>query len=276
MRPSTATAISILPGIVRASTATGADIDALVYDGPAFAVMDAAAQGSGITANVKFQHASLTAGESYTTVGTNNIVLRNGATDNVLLAAKFTKSGASVVKKATLKLKAVGTLGSGDVWVTILADSSGPTGSALVTSAKIAASSISTSEYQDVTFTFATGLALADSTVYHLVLQGDFSASSSNHVTWRTATVASGGNSAVYDTSWAAVATNSHEFALWQLTFADVTSGAFAEVGNAASFQTLGLNLSPLGRYLRVVNTVAGGSATGALGVSLVVGQKYV
>lgn len=267
-----ATAIALLPADVRAATAIGSLTNIVDYDGNALLVLDAEAQGSGITATVKLQSSpSLAAGTLYqpAAAGTNNIPLRNGAADNVKLAAKFTQAGARSIKEIVLPLRSIGTISSGDIWLTIEGDSSGPDGSAVGTTVKIAAATIGDA-YAGVKFTFATPVELTDTTVYHIVLQGDYSASASNQIQWRTATVASGGNSFVYDSSWAAVATNSHEYVTYQYAFTDVTGGAFTAVGNAAALQHLHINVSEIGGIVRGVNTVAGGSATGATSLLLI------
>lgn len=265
------TPFAILPADVRAATATGLPVNVLACDGDALLVLDAEAQGSGITATVKLQSSPpLALGASYrpATAGTNSIPLRNGAADNVKVAAKFTQSGAGSLKEVVLPLKAIGTISSGDIWVTIEGDSSGPDGTAAGTSAKIAASTIDDA-YAGVTFTFATPVELADTIVYWIVLQGDYTASASNQIQWRTATVASGGNSAVYDSAWEAVATNSHEFLANQYVFSDVSGAAFTAVGNTASTQSKVVNLSACGAWVRGIDTVAGGSATGATSLVL-------
>lgn len=262
-----ATVFSVLPADVRSATATGLPVSVEACDGIAVLVLDAEAQGSGITNTVKLQSSPpLALGANYNpaVAGTNNIPLRNGAADNVKLAAKFTQTTAASVKTVVLPLKKIGTISSGDIWITIEGDSSGPSGSAAGTSVKIAASTIADS-YAGVTFTFATPVELSAETVYYIVLQGDYTASASNQIQWRTATVASGGNSYVYDSAWAAVATNSHEYLANQYAFADAT--AFTAVGNTASTQSKTVNLSEIGGTVRAVATVAGGSSTGAVSV---------
>lgn len=265
-----ATAINIFANGVRAATVTGADVDVVQRKGYAMAMLTAAAQGSGITSTVKLQASPVVAeGEKYDTVGDQNIALRTGAANNVLLAAKFTKDGAASIKQIVLPLRQKGTITSGDVWVTILADSSGPNGAALATSAKISAASLAAA-YAGATFTFATPLDLADESAYWIVLQGDFTASATNQVEWRGITLVSGGNVATNNgTTWTADATKSLEFSNRQFEFADVV--AFTAVGNAASMQTKPFKIDSVGGVLRGVSTVAGGSATGAISLVVVV-----
>lgn len=265
------TKFSLLPADVRAATVKGADIDVVELAGLAMAILDAEAQGSGITLNAKLQSSpALARGLEVLTVGTNNIPLRHGAADNVKLAAAFTQDGAGQIKRVALMLRRAGTIAAGKVVsVTIEADDSGaPSGTPLATAGNVAADTMST-DYGFVVFEFATPVDLADATVYHIVLQGDYTASATNQVQWRAATVASGGNSEVYDSAWAAVDTNDLELYTDQYVFADIADAAFAEVGNAASFQELFFNVDQVGGVVRAVGTVAGGSATGASAVIL-------
>lgn len=265
-----ATAINVLANDVRAATVTGTDVDAVQQKGFAMAVLTADAQGSGITSTVKLQASPVSAlGEKYDTVGAENTALRTAADNNVLLAAKFTKSGAGSLKQVFLPLRQKGTITSGDVWITILADSTGPDGSALATSAKIAASTLGAA-YSGAAFTFATPLDLTTATVYWIVLQGDFTAGATNQVEWRGMDLVSGGNAATNNaTTWTADATLSLEFSNRQFVFADVAT--FTAVGNAASFQTRTFKLDAVGGVLRGIDTVAGGSATGSLALAVIV-----
>jgi hypothetical protein len=266
-----ASIVELLACDVRAATNYGADIDVVAYDGPAISILSADAQGSGITNTVKLQSsADLATGASYTTEGTNDIPLLHGAADNVNLAVKFTQSGARQIKQVGLMLKQLGTIAADKtLTLTIEADSSGdPSGTPLATFATVDPATIG-EDYELVWFTLATPLDLANNTVYWLVLTGNYDASTENQIQWRTATVASGGNASVYDEAWGAVDTNSREFIVRQYNFADISGAVFTAVGNATSLQTKRLDLSACGGYLRTVSTIAGGSATGALGVSL-------
>lgn len=64
---------------------------------------------------------------------------------------------------------------------------------------------------------------------------------------------------------------NSTDNASW----ADITGGAFAAAGNVAGIKIIGVDLDKAKRYLRAVDTVAGGNCTGALGVVLIAKPKY-
>lgn len=58
-------------------------------------------------------------------------------------------------------------------------------------------------------------------------------------------------------------------------TWADVSGGAFTAVGNEASLQTKAISVEGLRQYIRAVDTVAGGSATGATSMLMIVRPKY-
>ena len=140
--------------------------------------------------------------------GSNATGLRLGATDSVLLAAAFTPTEDEHIKEIWLLLKKNGTITSGKVLsVSIQEDSSGdPDGTALGTSANVETDSIPTSAVW-VKFSFTNHVQVQKSTVYHVVLTGDYTVSGSNYIAWISSTVSSGGNSEVKDVAWADVAT---------------------------------------------------------------------
>lgn len=150
----------------------------------------------------------------YTTAGDTWVTLRYNTNDQVKLAHKFTTAGTGAAATATIfrakfYMKQVGTVAAAKyVWATLEGDSSGPDGTAVQTSAKILANSISsTGEY--ITFEFHEPIALTASTVYYVVLQGDWTLSTSNHLAVKVDTVASGGTLYVYDSGWANTTTQS-------------------------------------------------------------------
>lgn len=149
----------------------------------------------------------------YLTAGDTWIPLRNGASDNVKIAHKFTTGAASTptIYQVTFRLYQKGTLSSGDyIWCTLEGDSSGPDGSAIATSYKVDATDITTSTVGElVTFTFreSTVQALTAATAYHVVLQGDYTAGSTNQICMHVDTVASGGTIYLYDSGWTNVST---------------------------------------------------------------------
>lgn len=127
------------------------------------------------------------------------------------LAQSFKLSVAGYVPFADIRLMKVGSP-TGSVWLTLEADSSGsPSGTPLATSDKIDVSLLSTSGYA-VRFMFRTPASLsATPTAYHLVIQGDFTISTSNYVNVRynSAGGYANGAYAIYNgTSWSSGATD--------------------------------------------------------------------
>lgn len=109
-----------------------------------------------------------------------------------------------------LLMSRVGAIGSGNVWVTIEADSSGsPSGTALATSDTVSAAGLPFEmTYQQ--FTFSAALPLLDKdTTYWVVVQGDYSVSSTLYLQWANDSTDSGyayGSPKSYDgASWSAV-----------------------------------------------------------------------
>ncbi len=220
--------------------------------------------GTSPTLDVKLQHSNPASnGAAFTTAGASDNILKAGASTTVKLGAKFTQSGARSISGGSVVLNKIGTITAGKlVTVELFADSSGsPTGSALG-STTIDIDSLITTSYDRVPFSFATPVELADATVYHLVLTADYTASASNAVQWRNATVASGGNFETHnDTTWAAVTgTKSFEFILEQYTFTDVTSGAFTQVTTTGVLSKVNIALDnpTLKRVIRPHITIGG------------------
>ena len=247
-------------------TATGAlpdlDVRSFLRTG-SFSLLARNRAGTNPTLAVKLQSAGMpTTGQAYTTAGTTENELREGATTKVQLAAKFTQSGAKSVKYVDLFLKKAGTITAGQtLTATLNTNSSGvPSATILGTSAAVAIDTAVTTDYSWVRFTFATAVDLADATIYHVVLTGTYTASASNNVVWRSGTLASGGNQSTHNnTSWTAVTTESHEFILKEQAYTDVTNGAFTTVTTSAGFQTLHFNLDgQLSGFVRPYATIGG------------------
>lgn len=160
--------------------------------------------------------------------GTTEVPLRHGAGDNEELAAQWSQTADGYLKEVWLKLKRVGAIAGGSVVkLRIESDTAGlPSATVLGTSQSIAADGISSERFTWVKFTFAVHVQLTKSTIYHAVLEGDYTPSSANHVVWQSATVASGGNQEVKDGSWADVATEN--FAIYAQEY-DLSALRFAE-----------------------------------------------
>ena len=264
--------VGLIPADVRAATYTTADFDISAYIRQGKLILDAEAQGSGITNTVKVQHSPAAAvGAASSAAGDADLPLNKSTGGKTKLAVKFTQTGARQIKHIDVVLKKNGTIASDKtLTLSLQSDSSGPDGTDLGVAGTVLANSIGAS-YETVRFTFATPVPVADSTVYWVVITSNYTASDTNYIDWHVTTVVSGGTVSTYaPSSWTAVTTQSAMFTSYQYNFADVPGGAFTAVGNAASLQDLGIDLDSLGPALRAVATVAGGSSTGAYSLVLV------
>lgn len=253
----------VLPLAVRGATYGGPDFDMSHYLGPAKAILAAEAQGSGVTLNVKFQASDPAAlGGSYNETGDTDKALNKETSGKTKIAVQFTQSGARSIKRVALRLKKTGTIASDKLLtLTIETDSSGaPSGTALGTATILANSVGATYDWYD--FVFTAPVDVANSTVYHLVLTSNYTASDTNYISWQGLTVASGGNAEDY-TPWADIDTLSLLYRVFQYSFADISGAAFTEVGNAAAFEAIHFPVADAKRIVRAVATVAGGTATG-------------
>ncbi len=253
----------VLPLAVRGATYGGPDFDMSHYLGPAKAILAAEAQGSDITLNVKFQASDPAAlGGSYNETGDTDKALNKDTSGKTKIAVQFTQSGARSIKRVALRLKKTGTIASDKLLtLTIETDSSGaPSGTALGTATILANSVGATYDWYD--FVFTAPVDVANSTVYHLVLTSNYTASDTNYISWQGLTVASGGNAEDY-TPWKDITTLNLLYRVFQYSFADISGAAFTEVGNAAAFEAIHFPVADAKRIVRAVATVAGGTATG-------------
>ncbi len=236
-----------------------------------FAYAGANTAGSTPTLASKIQASpALARGLEQSTAGATDNKLRSGASTNTKLSLKFTQSGARQVKRVAIMLKNPGTITAGKILtLTINTDSAGsPSNTAVTngTSANVLCSAVGAA-YAWVVFTFANPVDLADATVYHLVLSGDYTADTTNCVYWRSLTVGSGGTveTSTDGTTWAAVtATQSFEAYVDQFNFADVTGGAFTGLTTGASMAPAEKNfdLRTIGNpVLRLYNAIGGTSS---------------
>ncbi|MDI9554491.1 MAG: hypothetical protein QM256_01750 [Pseudomonadota bacterium] len=253
----------VLPLAVRGATYGGPDFDMSHYLGPAKAILAAEAQGSDVTLNVKFQASDPAAlGGSYNETGDTDKALNKETSGKTKIAVQFTQSGARSIKRVALRLKKTGTIASDKLLtLTIETDSSGaPSGTALGTATILANSVGATYDWYD--FVFTAPVDVANSTVYHLVLTSNYTASDTNYISWQGLTVASGGNAEDY-TTWTDITTLNLLYRIFQYNFADIPGAAFTEVGNAAAFEAIHFPVADAKRIVRAVATVAGGTATG-------------
>lgn len=264
---------TILSNAVRAATVNGPDVNVAEYKGIGQMIIMGAAQGSGITSTVKLQNSDIAArGAAMITAGDADLKLNLATSGKTKQAITFTQSGARSIKTVALKLKNVGTITAGKLLtLTIETDSTGaPDGTPLGTAGTVLCSAVPTA-YGYVTFTFAAPVDLTDTGVYWLVLTSDYTASDSNYISWSVLTVASGGTVSGFATpTWTPVTTQKALFYIDEYSFSDVPGAAFTAVGNVAAVEGKLLDLDALKSVVRTVDTVAGGSATGALGVIMI------
>lgn len=272
---------SILPATVRATASTvfpSVDFETRPWHGLAKFYLDAEAQGSGDEVTVKLQESAIAAaGATYDTeTSLGDTILRSGSNVNIKLGARFTQDGERQVKKIVLPLKRTGTITAGKVLTVSLYTESGDEPSALLGSAATVLCSAIGTDYENVEFTFATPVDLADATDYFVVLEGDYTVSSSNCISWETDTIVSGGNFIDYTTSWqSATDTKSFLFANWEYNFTDITDGEFTLVENEAATEDITLNIDNTKAYIRAIATTNAGANAGATCLVMIGAQKY-
>lgn len=127
--------------------------------------------------------------------------LLRDATARTKLAQGFKVDTAGKIEFVDVKVAKVGTP-TGNFWYTIEATSGGvPSNTPLATSEKYDVSRLTTTS-GFIRVPFRTPATLSAATQYHLVLQGDFTVSGSNHMAWRADTTTStyaNGSKAAYD-----------------------------------------------------------------------------
>lgn len=262
------TTITLLTPVSITATGPGPDVDVSRLTGEARVTLTALnTAGTNPTLACKLQGSTGTArGHETLTVGTVDNKLLSAATTANALAAKFTQSGARSLKRVGLMIKKNGTIAAGKkLTAKIKTDNSGvPSATIIGTSSTVDIDTAVSTSYALVVFTFPTPVDLADATVYHVELTCDYTNDATNNVTWRSATVASGGNYVQLDnTTWTATATKSLEVFTEQYTFADITGGGFTTLSTAGNttVQTLGFNGRSLARFMRLYSTIGGTSS---------------
>lgn len=269
-----ATAITVLTPVSIVAATAGGSQDAATSRlvGPArFTITSLNTAGTNPTLALKLQGSeAATRGLEYTTVGTTGTELREGASTNTEVALSFTQSGARQVKRVALYLDKEGTLAAGKLLtLRIETNSAGSPSGTLVNNGSSNTVDIDTAVSTTkgwVVFTFDKPVDLADATVYHFVLTGDYTASASNNVRVYSTTVASGGtlNLSTDGTTYAGVvATERVMVYVDQYNFSDITGGGFTSLATAgtAATQTIELNGVELPPYTRLFTTLGGTSS---------------
>ena len=159
--------------------------------------------------------------ETYTTPDDGSYILRRATGNaNTRLAQGFKVDTTGACPFVDAKLVRTGAVAAGKlVWLTLHADSGGlPTGAALATSDKFDASLISTTA-NFIRFLFRTQASLTAATQYHLVLNGDYTASDTVNISWRAdvtaGAYANGSASWANNGTWTAVAADDFLFKVY-------------------------------------------------------------
>lgn len=126
---------------------------------------------------------------------------------------------------------------TGNVWVTIETDNAGaPSGVAVATSEQIDVSLVSTSvSYLDLVFRFSTAFQLTGGTTYWIVVQGDYSVSSTVGLRFQRSSGGAGnytgGAAYTYNgTSWSAISTDDFKFRMNRIV-GNLIDSHFLEAG---------------------------------------------
>jgi hypothetical protein len=258
--------------IVAATVGGSADLDIAAYTGKLRAHLTSLnTAGTSPTLASKLQGSvALARGLEYQTLGTTATELREGASTNIELALSFTQSGARQIKRVALWLDKQGTITAGKLLTLKIEtdNTANPSGTTLnnATSATVDIDTAVSTTAGWVVFTFAKPIDVADATVYHFVLSGDYTASGSNNVRLYSTTVASGGtlNPSTDGTTFAGVTTTERVMVyVDQYAFADITGGGFTSLATAgtASVQSLELNADSLPPVIRLFTTLGGTSS---------------
>lgn len=148
--------------------------------------------------------------EQQTTENNSHALRFDSSTERLAQGFQTTESGKlEFVDLALLKTSAP----TGDIWVTIEADSSGsPSGTALATSVLLQPSAMATaSQYHR--FVFHTPATITAGTTYHIVLRGNYTTSSTNYMNWRKNTAAGYANGTLKTYNGSAWADTTHDAA---------------------------------------------------------------
>lgn len=202
-------------------------------------------------------------------------------TANAKFAFKFTQSGARQIYKVNVWAKRHGTIASSKYVICRLEtnNAGAPSGTLVHADAidSVSATSMSTS-YKFVEFTFQRPVDIANSTLYHVVLDGTYDADTAACVYIGSETVGSGGDFAISGAAWKAYSSTQSALAfVEEYNFATISGAAMDTVTeSAAVFDTYALNLRGKKRWIRAKTTVAGSSASFVGAMDVILGEpKY-
>lgn len=238
--------------------------------------------GTSCTLSVVLQHADYdTLGvlnnKSYT--DTTSIGLRDNAARNAI-GCQLTQDSARQISSVTILAKKLGTItATNKIWCRIETNNAGAPSGTLFhpSSACTLLVTAVTSSYKWVTFTFAKPFDVAASSVIHLVLSGDYTASGSNYIRVANDDVASAGNFECMATAtWADSATMNF-FGFNKVYNFQTISGSTLGVATETYgvFTTKDFDLRGKKRYLRAKVTSVGTSASFVSDGLIILGESY-
>lgn len=274
--------LDVAARVTTVGTYGSAVVDRLGFDSSLCVQHSAASSaGSSVTLNTKMQESDAVARGSKDDAdgaADNNYQLRDASTSNIKFSAKVTQSGARQIKSVFLKLKKEGTITSGKIVTCRLeTDSTGDPSGTLVhaDATKDVETDDIAAAYGFIEFELTRPVDIADTTVFHIVLTGDYTESTSNCITLAVSDVASGGDFNFFDAAWDTMSTVLKSVGyIEQYTFSDISGAAFAAVSETAgAFEKLDVELVGKKRYVRALATVAGTSASFQCGASVVLGN---
>jgi hypothetical protein len=198
---------------------------------------------------------------------------------NLKIGCKFTQTGARQINSVSLYLKKTGTLTAGKaIIVTLQTNNSGVPSGTLVSADAIDSLLVDslTTSYAFKKFTFQKPIDVANSSIYHVVVDGNYDLSAANYVSAGAKTVASGGDYNLADSAgWNATVATTQVLAFdEEFNFSNITGGSFTGVTELApSIQTVSTNLAGAKRYVRAKATIVGTSASFQSGASIILGD---
>lgn len=199
----------------------------------------------------------------------DSLGIRNVAdSTNIQVAFTVTQDSTRTISSVTLKMRKVGApTATNGVILTIQTDNSGdPSGTAVHADAidTVLISSIG-STWQWVTFTFDRPVDLTASTVYHYVLSGNYTISTTAHVQVYLETVGSGGDitSQGPAAAWTASTTSDIVGKVLRYNFSNIAATYMDTATHVISaFDTKDIDLRGKKRYIRAKATVVGTSGS--------------
>jgi hypothetical protein len=240
----------------------------------------ASSAGSACTTYVTLQHAD------YDTIGhlnnktlsdTASIALRDNAARNAL-GAQFTQDSARQLSSISVLARKIGTIASAQkIWCRIETNNSGaPSGTLAHADAActLSVDSVSTS-FLWRKFTFARPIDIAAGTVLHVVISGDYTASSSNYIRIAADAVTSGGNfEAMATSTWADSVTYNFFGFSKHYNFQNISGGSFSSATHSAGiFSVKDVDLRSVKRYIRGKFVSVGTSGSFVSSGTLILGE---